>query len=90
MLFGNPIGDGLKVNEGIPIFSALTGRSIYTNSGCFEVPSVFPMSVNTFDGRCGGPKGAGGKLGTNSPTNFVRFFATPTLTGGFGTAVCFG
>lgn len=29
-LFGYPIGDGLKVNEGIPIFSALTGINIPT------------------------------------------------------------
>ncbi len=89
-LFGNPIGDGLRVWEGVPIFSALTWRSIYTSSGCFEVPTAYPMSTNKFDGRCGWPAGAGWRLGTNSATNFVRVFATPTLTGGFGIAVCFG
>lgn len=29
-------------------------------------------------------------MGTNSPTNFVRMFVTPTLTLGMGAAVCLG
>jgi len=89
-LFGFPIGDGLKVNEGIPIFSALTGINIPTPSGCFQAPTVFPASPFQFTGSCNFTLGAGGSLGVNSPTNYVRLFATPTLTGGAGIAACFG
>jgi hypothetical protein len=53
-----PVGDGLRVDEGVPIFSALTGRPVPTNSGCIEVPTTYPASSDTFDGRCGGPSNA--------------------------------
>ncbi len=84
-LFGMPIGDGLRVNEWIPIFSSLTGIP-----GPFGacLPSAYPMSSLAFPG-CIWP-GAGGSLGATSPGNFVRMFATPTLTGWAGIAVCFG
>jgi uncharacterized repeat protein (TIGR01451 family) len=89
-LFGKPIGDGLRVWEGFPIFSALTGQqmSCWLSPCC--LPSVHPATSATFipGPFCGGP-GAWWRLGVNSPTNFVRMFATPTLTGGFGIAVCF-
>ncbi|MCD5380636.1 VCBS repeat-containing protein, partial [Candidatus Gracilibacteria bacterium] len=89
-LFGTPVGDGLKVGEGIPIFSAFNGAPLVGPWGCVEVPAIWPPFVDTFDGACLGRSSAGGMLGTSSPTNFVRLFATPTLTGGFGTAACFG
>lgn len=89
-LFWYPIGDWLRVSEGLPIFSALTGRqtSCWTSPCC--LPSVYPATSATFvpGPFCWGP-GAGWSLGVNSPTNFVRVFATPTLTWGFGIAVCF-
>lgn len=78
---GMPIGDGLRVDEGIPFFSALTGRNVYTTHGCYQVPTVFPASKNQFTGVCNFTPGAGGKLGVTSPSNFVRAFWSPTLTG---------
>lgn len=32
--------------------------------------------------------GAGGRIGTNSNSNFLRIFVTPTLTLGMGSAIC--
>lgn len=89
-LFGKPIGDGLRVWEWIPIFSALTGRQTSCGHSPCCLPSVYPATSATFipGPFCGGP-GAGWRLWVNSPTNFVRMFATPTLTGWFGIAVCF-
>ncbi|NDK10028.1 VCBS repeat-containing protein [Candidatus Gracilibacteria bacterium] len=90
-LFGMPIGDGLRVGEGIPIFSALTGMNVPLGfGGCMQIPSFWPVSKNSYKGFCNGTPGAGGSLGVTSPSNFVRLFATPTLTGGFGIAACFG
>lgn len=88
-LFGMPIGNGLRVDEGIPILSGLTGINIPNPSGCFQVPSVYPASPFAFRGTCNTSLGAGWSLWVNSPTNFFRLFATPTLTGGFGIAACF-
>jgi uncharacterized repeat protein (TIGR01451 family) len=90
-LFGMPIWNGLKVWEGMPIFSALTGRQTSCGTSPCCLPSVYPATSATFvpGPFCGGP-GAGWSRWINSPTNFVRMFATPTLTGGFGIAVCFG
>ncbi|MCH2188381.1 hypothetical protein MK079_00960 [Candidatus Gracilibacteria bacterium] len=88
-LFGRPIGDGLKVGEGIPIFSALTGIPIYTPA-CVSVPATWPPSPLDTLSACSGTLGAGGSLGTTSPSNFLRVFVSPTLTGGVGTAVCYG
>jgi uncharacterized repeat protein (TIGR01451 family) len=89
-LFWKPIWDGLKVWEGIPIFSALTGMQASCGPYPCCLPSVYPVSSATFipGPFCGWP-GAGWILWVNSPTNFVRLFATPTLTGGFGIAICF-
>ncbi len=89
-LFGKPIGDWLKVWEWIPIFSAYTWQAIPVTWGCIEVPSVWPANVYTFDGACYGTPWAWGSLWINSPTNFVRLFATPTLTWWFWVAACFG
>jgi len=90
-LFGNPIGDGLRVSEWVPVFSALTGFQATCGTSPCCLPSVYPVTSASFTPWpfCG-PPGAGWSLGTNSATNFVRVFATPTLTGGFGIAVCFG
>lgn len=88
-LFGLPIGNGLRVDEGIPILSGLTGINIPNPSGCFQVPTVYPASPFAFRGTCTTSLGAGWSLWVNSPTNFFRLFATPTLTGGFGIAACF-
>lgn len=59
---GYPIGDGLRVDEGVPIFSAFTGIPVPNPSGCFEIPGIFPASSNSFDGACYGVRGAGGSL----------------------------
>ncbi|MBW7954446.1 VCBS repeat-containing protein [Candidatus Gracilibacteria bacterium] len=82
-LFGLPIGDGLHVGEGLPIFSAMNWKRVGTSC----VPMPWPPGVNL--PGCFG-LGAGGYLGTLSPTNFIRVFVTPTLTGAIGIAVCFG
>lgn len=89
-LFGKPIGDGLKVAEGVPVFSALTWLQTSCGTSPCCLPSVYPVTSATFipGPFCGWP-GAGWSLWVNSPTNFVRLFATPTLTGWFGIAVCF-
>lgn len=90
-LMGRPMGDGLHVNEGIPIFSALTGRQASCGFSSCCLPSVWPANSAAFvPGPVCGPSSAGGSRGTWSGTNFVRVFATPTLTGGAGIAVCFG
>lgn len=45
VIFGRPVGDGAKVDEGLPIFSALTG--LPTPIGC--LPVVWPLSPIAFD-----------------------------------------
>ena len=93
VLFGKPIWDGLRVDEGLPIFSSLTWLQIPATptSPPVCVPSVWPVSKAWFvPGPQCGPESAGWKLGTWAPTNTVRIFATPTLTGWFWLAVCFG
>lgn len=73
---GYPIGDGLHVGEGYPIFS------FPTVPACPFCPPMWPIS----------PYGAGGWLdGTPTGLGISQFrlFVTPTLTGGAGTAVCF-
>lgn len=89
-LFGAPIGDGLRVDEGIPIFSALTGLPVPVTWWCIEVPATFPPAIDTFDGRCFSGNGAGWSLWVRAPSNFVRLFVTPTLTWWVGLAACFG
>ncbi|MDD2870584.1 MAG: VCBS repeat-containing protein [Candidatus Gracilibacteria bacterium] len=83
VFMGETIGDGLIVDEGLPIFSMNTWMQV----GPVCVPTVWPTSVNSTG--CSG-KGAGGMLGIDNPTNYFRLFITPTLTGGMGTAICFG
>jgi len=89
-LFGMPIWDGLRVNEGYPVFSALTWMQMSCWFSPCCIPSVHPVSSATFvpGPFCSWP-GAGWSLGVTSPTNYVRMFVTPTLTGAGGIAVCF-
>jgi len=89
-LFGKPIWDWLKVWEGVPIFSAFNGMPVPVFGGCIEVPSVWPPFSDTFDWRCWWTSSAWWSRWTSSPTNFVRVFATPTLTWWAWVAVCFG
>jgi len=89
-LFGMPIWNGLRVNEWFPVFSALTWRQTSCGTSPCCLPSVFPANSATFIPWpvCGWP-GAGWSRWVTSPTNFVRMFVTPTLTGWAGIAVCF-
>ncbi|MCP4523052.1 MAG: hypothetical protein GY828_02425, partial [Candidatus Gracilibacteria bacterium] len=92
-LFGVPTGDGMNIDEGLPVFSALTWMPIYVPA-CFPIPVAWPISSSQMTSACAknvfGMDGAGGYLGTDSPSNFFRLFVTPTLTGGVGIAACFG
>ena len=90
VVFGYPVGDGFKVNEGLPVLSALTAINVPTPSGCYQVPTVWPASPLRYVGSCTAETGAGGYLGVDSPTNFMRLFVTPTLTLGMGVGMCFG
>jgi hypothetical protein len=47
----------------------------------------WPPATSIF---CSGMSGAGGYLGDKGPTNFFRFYITPTITGAVGAAACFG
>jgi len=90
-LFGMPIWDGLHVNEGNPIFSALTGRQASCGPSPCCLPSVYPATSQAFiPWPFCGPPSAWWRLGTWSSTNYVRLFVTPTLTWGVGIAACFG
>ncbi len=44
VLFGKPVGDGLKVGEGIPLFSGLTGYPLQVGPVCVPIPVVWPAS----------------------------------------------
>lgn len=90
VVFGYPVGDGFKVNEGLPVLSALTAINVPNPSGCYQVPTVWPASPLRYMGSCTAETGAGGYLGVDSPTNFMRLFVTPTLTLGMGVGMCFG
>ena len=72
------------------MLSALTAINVPNPSGCYQVPTVWPASPLRYVGSCTAETGAGGYLGVDSPTNFMRLFVTPTLTLGMGVAMCFG
>ena len=88
---GYPIWDWLNVDEGIPVFSALT----WLQTTCWDspccIPTVWPLSSKMYIPwpYCW-PDWAGWELWVYSPTNQVRIFVTPTLTWWMGTAICFG
>ena len=50
VLLGESIGDGTKIDEGLPIFSALTGFWY----GTFCGPAVWPMSILDYSAGCTG------------------------------------
>jgi len=79
------IWDWLKVEEWIPVFSALTW--IITKVWC--IPSFWPLSPLSLWSFCT-KLWAWGYLWTESKPNFFRFFITPTLTGWIWAAACFG
>ncbi len=81
-LFWVPVGDGLNIDEWIPIFSLFT----WMQYGPVCWPSVWPVSP--FGPWCW-DLWAGWYLGTDSPSNFLRIFVTPTLTWAMWVAVCF-
>jgi uncharacterized repeat protein (TIGR01451 family) len=89
-LMGMPLWP-LTPNTWIPVFSALTWRQASCGFSPCCLPSVYPATSQAFipGPVCGAPS-AGGSLWTWASTNFVRLFATPTLTGWAGIAVCFG
>ena len=89
-VFGNPVWDWLKVWEWTPIFSAFTWQAVPVTWWCIEVPSFWPRNSSTFDWACWWASAAWGAKWINSPTNFVRLFATPTITGWAWFAACFG
>ena len=82
-LFGSPIWDGLKIDEWLPIFSALT----WMQYGPICGPAVWPISP--LSEWCSG-QWAWGQLWIDSPSNFFRLFVTPTLTWWMWVAACFG
>lgn len=90
-LMGMPIGDGLRVNEGMPVFSALTGLQMMCGTSPCCIPVVYPVSPLAYVPwpKCWKPS-AWGYLGTWAPSNYVRLFVTPTLTWWVGTAICYG
>ena len=90
VIFGVPVGDGMKVKEGLPILSALTAINVPTPAGCYQIPTIWPISPFEFTGSCNTNMGAGGYLGVDSNSNFLRMFVTPTLTMGIGGAICLG
>ncbi len=90
-LFGTPVGDWLKVGEWIPVFSALTGLDMtcWTSPCC--IPTVWPVSSKAYvPWPVCGADSAWWEKWTWSATNFVRLFATPTLTWWAWVAACFG
>jgi len=83
-LFGKPIWDWLKIDEWIPIFSAMTWKN-FGSAWC--LPVFYPLSANSV--WCSW-NWAWWSLWTWNPTNFFRLFITPTLTWWVWTAACFG
>ena len=82
-LFGAPIWDGLNIDEWLPIFSSLTWMYYWP----YCLPAVWPISP--LSEWCS-DIWAWWYLWVDSPSNFFRLFATPTLTGWFWVAACFG
>ncbi|MDD2566021.1 MAG: VCBS repeat-containing protein [Candidatus Gracilibacteria bacterium] len=105
-IFGMPVSSSLMApSSGLPIFSLLTGLPtpfgclpvVWPLSPIkFEPPlcggALTPSSPPgpPFSITPKIPLGAGGMLGTDSVTNFLRIYVTPTITGAVGTAICFG
>jgi hypothetical protein len=69
---GFPLGS-LVPSTGLPLFSAINWKRV----GKVCVPMPWPPAVN-YPGCFG--SAAGGYLGDKGPTNFFRFYLTPTIT----------
>lgn len=86
------LGDGLNIDEWIPIFSALTWMPIYVPA-CVPIPTVWPVSSSAVTSACSKTyfwmDWAWGILWVNSPTNFFRLSVTPTLTWWVWMSACF-
>jgi len=87
------IWDWLNIDEGIPIFSALTWMPIYVPA-CIPIPTVWPVSSSAIWSACSKwvmwMDWAWWYLWIDSPTNFFRLSVTPTLTGWVWMSACFG
>lgn len=77
-----PIWDWLKIDEWIPVFSALTRIHLTKTT----IPAVWPLSRWS---KTPWVAWAWGELGIDSSSNKFRLFVTPTLTGWIWTAMCF-
>ncbi len=86
------IWDWLNIDEGLPIFSAITWTPIYVPA-CVPIPTVWPMSSSAIWSACSSWPAwmdwAWGSLWVYSPTNTFRLFVTPTLTWWIWVAACF-
>jgi len=89
---GKYLLDDLNIDEGIPIFSALTWMPIYVPA-CVPIPTVWPVSSSAIWSACSKTyfwmDWAGWYLWIDSPTNFFRLSVTPTLTGWVWLSACF-
>lgn len=83
--------DWLKIDEWMPIFSAITWLQTYCWVSPCCLPTVYPVSPLSYVPwpTCW-PPWAWWRLWIWSKANFVRIFVTPTLTGWVWTAICFG
>lgn len=49
VLFGYPMGDGFRVDEGIPIFAGMTRFDAIYPPYCYRFPMVWPVSPLRYD-----------------------------------------
>ena len=87
VVFWKLVWDWLKIDEWIPVFSALTWVSW---AYCAPIPTVWPASPFDYPGwTCWWNPWAWGSIWADSPTNYFRLYVTPTLTGWVWMAACF-
>lgn len=48
-VLGTPVGDGLKIDEGLPLLSALTRLDIGITPWCITIPMIWPISPMSLD-----------------------------------------
>ena len=51
VLLGESIGDGTKVDEGLPILSGLTRMDIGISPYCYTFPVIWPISPFSLDSK---------------------------------------
>ncbi len=85
VMFWEPVWDWFKIDEWIPVFSALTHVQLWYY--CW--PFVWPPSPLKKWGSCVGWLGAWWRLWTDNDADFLRLYLTPTLTGAMWMALCF-